>query len=63
MGGSMSKANTRCENNDKNMPQEYSPPPVMERPLTVDQKMYDKVREKLVHELNPFLDNLQSHNA
>jgi hypothetical protein len=58
----MSKANTRCENND-NMPPEYSPPPVMQRPPTVDEKMYDKVSEKLVHELNPFLDNLQSHNA
>jgi hypothetical protein len=58
----MSKANTRCENDD-NMPPEYSPPPGMERPLTVDQKMYDKVREKLVHALNPLRDNLQSHDA
>mmetsp|Transcript_44205 Transcript_44205/g.106513 ORF Transcript_44205/g.106513 Transcript_44205/m.106513 type:complete len:131 (-) Transcript_44205:202-594(-) len=45
MGGSMSTANTRCDSNNST-PDGYIPPPTMQRPLTFEEKMYQKFKSE-----------------
>lgn len=42
MGSSLSKPNTRCDNNE-GPPEGSIPPPTMQRPMTFEEKMYQKV--------------------
>jgi hypothetical protein len=46
MGGSMSKTTTRtlCESNNRKP--EYDPPPVMQRPLSIEEKMWEKFKKE-----------------
>ncbi|CAJ1967035.1 unnamed protein product [Cylindrotheca closterium] len=45
MGSSMSTPNTRCDSNNSTA-ENYIPPPTMQRPLTFEEKLYQKFKSE-----------------